>query len=125
MIIGHGIDLVSIGRMKSGMDRWGEKFINKIFCENEKAYCQSKPQSEKHYASRFAAKEAFLKALQTGLTSGISLHDIVVESNDSGVPHLSLSGRALQIAKERGVNKIFLSLSDENDYSMASVILTA
>ncbi|OGQ13625.1 MAG: holo-[acyl-carrier-protein] synthase [Deltaproteobacteria bacterium RIFCSPHIGHO2_02_FULL_40_11] len=135
MIIGCGTDLVYIPRMKEAIEKWPKKFLRRVFTAAEIKACKSKACPEKHFASRFAAKEAFLKALGTGFSKGISFHEISVENDSSGKPVLRHKGKVSKILKKmchsresgdpkKGA-KIHVSLSDEKDYALAFVILTS
>lgn len=108
--VGLGVDIVEISRMKKILART-PRFSKKIFSEAEQKYCDSKPTPEIHYATRFAAKEAVLKALGTGFSEGIKPRDIEVVRNAKGKPSVALSGRAKEIADSYGVLELPLSLS--------------
>ena len=100
------------------------RFAMRVFTENERAYCDGKgAASAQSYASRFAAKEAFLKALQTGWRGKITWHDIEVASSESGVPELKIHGEARAILENLGAMKIHLSLSHTTEQAIAQVIL--
>ncbi len=124
MNLGHGIDIVSVKRVQGMIKKWNAHFLKKIYTPKEIEYCKKKKKNAfLHFASRFAAKEALLKALETGVSNGIRLSEIEVGVKKSGAPMLHLKGRTLGIAKKKGVKKIYLSLSDEEHYAIASVIL--
>jgi len=123
MILGIGIDIIDIPRVKRIAEEYGPDFIAKLFSEGEIAYCNSKKTPEINFAARFAAKEALLKALGTGMRAGIDWKDIEVVSDEMGNPSISLTGRAKQLADERGVAAIHLSLSHTADYAAAVVVL--
>ncbi len=123
MIVGHGIDIVEVKRMKTMIQKFGDRFLDKIFTSNEKKYCRSKANPALHFSSRFAAKEACLKALKTGFSKGLYFKDICVETRSSGEPILKLSGQVLKKAKKMGARHFFVSLSDEASFAIASVIL--
>lgn len=116
--VGLGIDLVDIARMKRILER-SPSFSVKVFSEGERAYCDSRANPEAHYACRFAAKEAVVKALGTGFTQGISVRDIEVARNVKGVPRAVLHGRAAEVARELGVLSLPLSLSFTHDEAVA------
>ena len=116
--VGLGIDLVDIARMRRILQRT-HTFAEKVFSEAERAYCDSRANPEAHYACRFAAKEAVVKALGTGFTQGISVRDIEVARNAKGVPRAVLHGRALEVAREQGVVSLPLSLSFTHDEAVA------
>lgn len=124
MILGHGIDIVSVKRVEEMVKKWGEHFLKKIYTQREIEYCKKKKKNAfLHFASRFAAKEALLKAMGTGISNGISLSEIEVGVKKSGAPMLHLKGRTLDMAKKKGIKKMYLSLSDEEHTAIASVIL--
>jgi holo-[acyl-carrier protein] synthase len=123
MIQGIGIDLVENERIEKIINKWGQKFLQRVFSENEINYCGRHIQSSLHYGARFAAKEAFLKALGIGLGRGVKLREIEVVHDDQGKPDLSLHGEAnLQIEK-RQINRINLSMTHTKNYATAIVIL--
>ncbi len=123
MIYGVGIDLVQIKRMEKLLQRWGDRFKNKVFTAGEVAYCQKKRSAAASYAARFAAKEAFVKALGVGMRGGIHWRDIEVTHGVLGKPILKIAGRAQEICQREGIKGIFLSLTHDQDYSSALVIL--
>jgi holo-[acyl-carrier protein] synthase len=123
MIYGIGVDLVKMARIESAMETWGERFQKKIYTERERALCLSKSHPTRYWAMRFAAKEAFSKAIGLGMRQGVYWKDIEVTSNSSGKPELILHGRAREICLEAGIKNTFLSLTDEDGYAMAVVVL--
>ncbi len=108
--VGLGVDLVEIDRMESILART-PSFVQKVFSEDERAYCDRQKRPAMHYAARFAAKEAVVKALGCGFTSGVSVRDVEVRRAENGRPEAMLFGRAAEIAAERGITDIPLSLS--------------
>ncbi len=122
MIIGCGIDIVKIERIEKIINKWGESFTNRIFTSQERKYCKKKKNRYQSYAARFAAKEAFLKALGLGL-SGVSWKDIEVTNDYSGQPFLKPDGELKKIVSEKKIDKIFLTISHTNEYAIAQVIL--
>lgn len=118
---GLGVDLVEVDRMKVILERT-PTFAEKVFSDGEREYCESKPNPAMHYAARFAAKEAVVKALGCGFAEGISCKDIEVERDKSGRPVLRLSGNALEIAEEMGVLDFPISLSHTQDHAIACAI---
>ena len=108
--VGLGVDVVEIARMKAILERT-PSFARKVYSEAERAYCDGKAMPEIHYATRFAAKEAVLKALGTGFSQGISVRDIEVRRTAKGKPYVVLSGRAKEVAREQGVRELPISLS--------------
>lgn len=122
MIIGLGIDIAEVARFARqlpGLPGLRED----LFTPAEIAYCEPKADPASHYAARFAAKEAFLKALGTGWRDGLAFGDIEVAAAESAGPTLSLKGRAASAAAERQVRRIHLSLSHEASHAVAIVIL--
>ena len=116
--VGLGIDLVDIARMKRILERT-PSFAEKVFSPAEREYCDARANREAHYATRFAAKEAVVKALGTGFTQGITVRDIEVVRNAKGAPRAVLHGRALEIAREKGVQSLPISLSFTHDEAVA------
>jgi len=123
MIIGSGIDLAEIGRIEHSIQRYGSRFLNRVYTAAEQAYCLRKKNSAESFAARFAAKEAGAKALGTGISFGVSWLEIEVVREPSGRPTLALHGRAAQIAAHLGVAHAALSLTHTNELAMASVVL--
>ena len=108
--VGLGIDVVEIARMEALLQR-SAAFAPRVFSEAERAYCESKANQAAHYATRFAAKEAVVKALGTGFISGIDVRDIEVVRNAAGKPSAKLTGRAAEVAAELGVRELSISLT--------------
>jgi holo-[acyl-carrier protein] synthase len=123
-ILGHGIDLASAQRLKGILDQESDHFEKRVFAPGEIAYCRSRKDPYPHFAARFAAKEAYGKAMGLGLGAAGAMTEVEVVHDEKNAPSLRLSGRALEIFREKGGNEIFLSLSHEGDLAMASVILT-
>ena len=122
VIVGVGIDLVEIARMETGLGK--EHGLNEqLFTERERAFCESKAMPAQHYAARFAAKEAFLKALGTGWRDGIGFREIEVTADALGKPELQLRGAAKAQAGARSARAIHLSLSHDAAHAIAVVIL--
>jgi holo-[acyl-carrier protein] synthase len=122
MITGLGVDIIEIDRIRAAIERRGDQFINKIFTKSEQVYCGDEPVAMERYAARFAAKEACLKALGTGLREGIHWTDIEVKRTDNGRPYLELSGAAAEL---QGTASLHLSMSHCKQYATATVILEA
>ena len=123
MIYGIGIDLVDIKRVAKVTLRWNERFIKRIFTEDEAAFCYQRAYPPSHFALRFAAKEAFSKALGLGMRKGVRWRDIEVFHHPGGKPDLKLYGRSEAICRQNKIVKSHLSLSDEGDYGIAMVVL--
>lgn len=122
MIIGTGIDLAEVPRIKSSIERFGAKFIERIYTPGEIAYVERKANRFERYAARFAAKEAGMKALGTGWRRGVRWRDFEVVNLPSGRPTLKLHGAAQTIAATMGVTAISLSLTHTAENGMAFVI---
>jgi holo-[acyl-carrier protein] synthase len=124
MIYGLGIDLVKIPRLAAAIERYGDRFLNRVFTPGEIAYCRGKSWAAAGFALRFAAKEAFSKALGVGLRrDGIRWREVEVVPNKMGKPELQVSGRAAQLCAAAHVTGMHLSLTDEDDRALAVVIL--
>ena len=122
MIISTGIDLVEVYRIAETMTRT-PRFGERVFTDSERAYCDSKgAAAAQSYAGRFAAKEAFLKALQTGWRGKITWHDIEILSDEQGVPTLHISGEASDLFKNSGATRMHLSISHTSEHAVAQVI---
>ena len=122
-IIGIGIDLVDCARIESSIERFGERFLKRVFTEGEIAYSQSMKYPARHFAARFAAKEALSKAFGTGIGKSMGWRDLDVQKKESGEPFVVLSGGAEQMANERGVTRVWISLSHTDQVGMATIVL--
>ncbi len=123
MIIGTGIDVVDIERIKHSVERFGDRFLNRVYTAEEKAYCLRKRNSAESFAARFAAKEAAAKALGTGISQGVSWLEIEVVREPGGRPSITFHGRALEKARSLGAMAAALSLTHTGSLAMASVVL--
>ena len=125
-IFGIGTDIIDISRIKKLFNK-NKKFKNRIFSEKEIKYCESRMNKIASYSKRFAAKEAFAKALGIGISKGISFKEISVNNNKNGAPFIELLGKTKKIVKNltKNKNKIYLSLSDEKKYALAMVIISS
>ena len=123
MIVGTGIDIAEVPRIREVIERHGERFLKRIFTEGEIQYCESKANRVERYAARFAAKEAGMKAIGTGWKRGVRWQDFEVKNLPSGRPTLQFHGVAAQIANSLGVRNIALSLTHTAEQGMAIVIL--
>jgi len=126
-IFGIGTDIINIKRINNSIKRGGYNFKKKIFSDKEINYCEKKKNPSAFYAKRFAAKEAFTKALGTGIGKGISLKDIEIFNDTTGKPNIRLRGFANNFLKKKiKKNKynIYLSLSDDEPWAQATVIIS-
>jgi len=122
MIIGIGVDLVKTDRIdKAGKDRQG--FLERVFTDREREYCARQKYPAQHYAARFAAKEAVLKAIGTGWSAGTKWTDMEVLHGEGGGPIVNLSGRVKDLIDLKGVKQVLLSYSHDEGYAVAQVIL--
>ncbi len=113
-----GVDIIEISRVRGVLERYGHRFLDRIYTLEEIAYCQGRPPN---LAARFAAKEATMKALGTGVR-GVGWKDIEVVRHESGAPSIKLRGRAERRARRLGVQEIALSLSHSREYAVAFVV---
>lgn len=123
MIIGVGVDLVEHERVKNVMERHEGRFARKLFTDEERAYCEARAMPHIHYAARFAAKEAFLKAVGLGMSNGMRWRDCGIVNNPLGQPDLAIIGNGLKRCHEMGVTHSFVSLSHSRGHAIAMVIL--
>jgi holo-[acyl-carrier protein] synthase len=123
MVIGLGTDLVEIERIRRSVERFGERFLQRVYSEGEIAYCMRKKNFAESFAARFAAKEAGAKALGTGISYGVSWTEFEVVRERSGKPVLRLSGRAAEIAARLGVVRTALSLTHTKGMALAVVLM--
>ena len=123
MIVSIGIDIIEVYRIRETLERT-PRFADRVFTGRERAYCDAKgAAAAQSYAARFAAKEAFLKALKTGWRGQITWHDIEILNDEQGVPSLEIRGEAREILENLGANKIHLSMSHTTEHATAQVIL--
>src|SRR5216684_1839504 len=122
MVLGLGTDLMETRRVQESIDRYGDRFLERIFTPEEIAYCQRKRKNAaESFAARFAAKEAGAKALGTGISRGVTWIEFQVARQPGGRPVLELQGRAALLAREMGVKTISLSLTHTGNLAMAMV----
>jgi holo-[acyl-carrier protein] synthase len=122
-IFGIGLDLVHVERLRRILDRWGERFEKRVFTIEELAVCGQRRNRAACLALRFAAKEAFVKALGTGIRGAMGWLDIEVRNAASGQPRIALSPRATSFCRELHIRSWHLSLTDDGDYAAAVVVL--
>ena len=123
MIIGLGSDLIDIRRVEKSIERFGDRFTHRCFTEIERKKSDGRKNRAASYAKRFAAKEAAAKALGTGIGRGVSFQHISISNNADGAPRLALTGYAGELAASMGVSHMWLSITDEQAYAAATVIL--
>lgn len=122
MVVGLGTDLTEVARVRRSVERFGSRFLDRIYTPGELAYCLRKKDPAESLAARFAAKEAGAKALGTGISHGVTWQEFEVRREPGGKPSLWLSGRAAELAAQLGINRLSLSLTHTRDLAMAVVI---
>ena len=123
MIRGLGIDLVPVARIDDIVRRRGDRFLQRVLTAGELAYCARFPEPGRHWAARFAVKEAALKAMGTGIYGGIPWHDLEVVNLASGQPTLQLTGKAQALAASLGVHSSHVTIAHDGAYAVACVVL--
>ncbi len=123
MIVGIGTDLCDIGRIERSLDRFGERFARKVLVEAELERLRHHPKPAAYLAKRFAAKEAFSKAMGTGIHFPVNWHNVSVENGRSGRPYLKFSAALSELLERRGITAAHLSLTDEVQMAFAFVVL--
>ncbi len=122
MIIGIGADMVEVDRIKNAIEKYGSRFLDRVFTATEQSYCESFNSAKyQHYAARFAAKEAFSKAIGTGITQGFKFKEVGVKNENSGRPLIELNG---ELKARWGKYQINLSLSHTSANALAYVVIT-
>jgi holo-[acyl-carrier protein] synthase len=123
MIVSVGIDMIEVSRIRETLART-PRFVERVFTEKERAYCDAKGVAAvQHYAARFAAKEAALKALRTGWRGSIAWHDVEISNDEKGAPLIEITGEARKVLDSLGANAVHLSLSHTTEHAIATVIL--
>lgn len=123
MIVGIGIDIAEVPRVQEAIQRFGERFLERVFTPGERRYCDSKANRVERYAARFAAKEAAMKALGTGWNHGVRWRDCEVVRMPGGRPTIHFHGKAAEFAVKLGVKNAALSITHTKEQAMAQVIL--
>jgi len=123
LIVGLGVDLCRISRIEAVIDRWGDRFLNRIFTEAERALGGTRPRPSFFFAGRFAVKEAASKALGTGIRNGFRWREVETLALPTGEPVIQLAGWTLELMRRRGGRQAHVSMSDEGDYAVAVVVL--
>ena len=123
MIFGTGVDIVEVFRMREAIDKWGDNFLKKIFTDREIRYSISKRFSCQHFAARFAAKEAVVKAFGEPKKFPIKWTEIEVVNDDEGKPIIKFHNDALKLKNKKKIDKVILSMSHSKNYAVANVIL--
>ncbi len=118
-VLGVGTDIIEVLRIAQMIERHGELFIGRVYTEHEIEYCASRKAATQHYAGRWAAKEAVLKALGTGLVRGVSCRDLEVRNTPAGGPTIKLYGCAREVLERSGIERIHLSISHCRSHATA------
>jgi holo-[acyl-carrier protein] synthase len=122
LIVGLGVDMAEVGRVKAAIERHGELFLRRVFTSREREYCEKFKNKFERYAGRFAAKEAAMKALGTGWRRGVRWVDLEVVRETSGRPTLAITGEAAKIAQQLGVKSVAISITHTESQALAQVI---
>lgn len=122
MVYGVGIDIISTERIKQSLERYGDRFTARIYTPGEIEYCRTRKYPHLHYAARFAAKEALVKALGTGFRFGIKHTEIETVLNDLGKPDILLHNTTAAISQQKGITRLSLSLSHNDEQATAIVV---
>jgi len=122
LIVGLGLDIAEVGRVKAAIERHGEVFLRRVYTPREREYCERFKNKFERYAGRFAAKEAAMKALGTGWSRGVRWVDVEVVREQGGRPTMALSGEAGKVAERLGVKRIALSITHTGEQALAQVI---
>lgn len=122
-VLGIGVDVVETARIENSLAKFGDRFLHRVFVEGEIAYCSAMPFAARHYAARFAAKEAVSKAFGTGIGKAMGWRDIEVRRKETGEPFIVLHGDARALADQLNVTETLVSLSHSDHYSVANAIV--
>lgn len=123
MIVGTGIDIVEVFRMRDAINKWGMNFLTKVFTDKEIRYSNSKRFAPQHFAARFAAKEAVVKAFGVARRFPLNWTDIEIFNDREGKPVIAFNNDALKLKKQKKVDEVVVSMSHSKNYAVASVIL--
>ncbi|MEM7264228.1 MAG: holo-ACP synthase [Planctomycetota bacterium] len=121
-VVGVGVDLVELERIRDAIDRYGDRFLHRIYSEEEREVARAKTDAVPYLAGRFAAKEAISKSLGTGVSGAMSWTELQVLSEPSGQPTVTLLGESAEVARRAGVGKVLLSISHGRDLAIAHAI---
>ena len=122
MVIGIGVDIIEVERIKGAIERHGQRFLDRVYCPGEIRCCRSSANSFQRFAARFAAKEAVLKALGVGWQDGTRFTDVEVVVNSKGRPSVKLSGKSRRIGEALGVSRVHISLSHTKRHAIAQAV---
>ena len=122
MIFGTGLDIIEIDRIRKSLEKYSERFEEKVFTQAEIDYCHAQADPARHFAGRFAVKEAVSKCLGTGISGGVAWKDIEVLQKESGQPILKLTQKTKELFDHHKLNAIHISISHSQDYAIANAI---
>jgi holo-[acyl-carrier protein] synthase len=123
VILGQGIDLVECHRIEDSIQRFGERFLDRLFLASERVYPETQKNSHRHFAARFAAKEAISKAFGTGICGDLGWKDMEIFRLPSGEPGVALHGKGLELFQKKGGSRILISLTHTDEYAAATALL--
>jgi holo-[acyl-carrier protein] synthase len=123
MIVGTGVDIAEVPRIAASVERFGNRFLTRVFTQNELKYCLSKANAAERLAARFAAKEAGMKAIGTGLHFGVTWQNVEVVRAPGGRPGIRFSGKAAEFAAQLGCKNVHLSITHTKEQALAFVVL--
>ena len=121
-ILGHGVDVIECPRILKLLEDHGDRFLKRVFTDHELDYCHKHKESTQHLAGRFAAKEAVLKALGTGMRGRMKWTDVEIANDDLGKPEIDLTGESADVAGKMGVTQVLVSISHTREHAVASAI---
>jgi holo-[acyl-carrier protein] synthase len=121
-VAGTGVDLIEIARIRRSLHKFGDRFLGRCFCPAEIAYCQSRPDPARHFAARFAAKEAIAKAFGTGIGRQLGWTDLEIGRHPHGAPYVILHHKAIALADARGITRIQISLTHTDTHAAATAV---
>ena len=121
-ILGHGVDVIECPRVLQMLEDHGNRFLERVFTSHELDYCRRHKESTQRLAGRFAAKEAVLKALGTGMRGRMKWTDVQIANDDMGKPEIALTGESATVAKSKGVCQVLVSISHTREHAVASAI---
>jgi holo-[acyl-carrier protein] synthase len=122
VIVGLGTDIIETVRIGRMIERHGELFLQRVFTEQEIRYCQQRREAIQHYSGRWAAKEAVMKTLGTGMTRGVGFQDIEIVNKKNGQPMIQLRGGAQEVAKSLGIDQVLITISHCRTYATATAV---
>ena len=122
MIFGTGLDIIEVDRIKNSIDKFSPKFEQRVFTSSEISYCKSQGDPAKHFAARFAVKEAVSKCLGTGITGALGFQDMEISNKDTGQPVLKMTGKGKELFQKLKLKSIHISISHDRTYAIAHAI---